>query len=79
MNTQISAYINTASDLLPDMAETAPEASGDESSFYSRVRFSLLSALIDVKQEDQRLPNSSTREDGEIEWEGGRRMWGMEG
>lgn len=53
------------------MAETAPGALEDESSFYSLFLFSLLSALIDVKEEDQRLLNSSTQEDGEIEREGG--------
>lgn len=36
-----------------------------------------------MKEEDQRLLNGSTQEDGEIEKEGGRRMeakeaWGME-
>lgn len=51
------------------MAETAPEALEDKSSFSSL--FSLLSALIDVREEDQRLLNSSTQEDGEIEREGG--------
>lgn len=56
------------------MAETAPEALEDESSFYSLFLFSLLSALIDVREEDQRLLNSSTQEDGEIEREG--REWG---
>lgn len=53
------------------MAETAPEALEDKSSFSSL--FSLLSALIDVREEDQRLLNSSTQEDGEIEREGRRR------
>ena len=63
---------------LPDMEETAPEALEDESSFPLFLS-SLLSALIDVKEVDQRLLNGSTQEDGEIEREGGRRMEAKEG
>lgn len=65
------------------MAETAPEALEDNSSFSSLFLFSLLSALIDVKQGDQRLLNSSTQEDGEIEreegGEGGMGFGGVKG
>lgn len=60
------------------MAETAPEALEDESSF-SLFLFSLLSALIDVREEDQRLLNGSTQEDGEIERDGGREESGGKG
>lgn len=53
------------------MAVTAPEALEDKSSFSSLFLFSLLSALIDVKEADQRLLNGGTQEDGEIDRKGG--------
>lgn len=57
---------------LADMEETAPEALKVKTSHPSALSFtSLLSALIDVRVEDQRLPNSSNQEDREIEQEGG--------
>lgn len=48
------------------MSETAPEALEDKSSLFSLFLCSLLSALIDVKEEDQRLLNGGTQEDGDM-------------
>lgn len=57
---------------LADMEETAPEALKVKTSDPSALSFTLLlSALIDVRVEDQRLPNSSNQEDREIEQEVG--------
>lgn len=53
------------------MAVTAPEALEDKSSFSSLFLFTLLSALIDAKEADQRLLNGGTQKDGEIDGKGG--------
>lgn len=74
-NKYITKSINKESTRhLADVEETAPEALKVKTSHPSALSFtSLLSALIDVRVEDQRLLNSSNQEDREIEQEGGVR------